>query len=89
MAYIVCQANKCQQTYPIEQFDRNAKNISCGKCGGVLIDKNGYANFSQNSTVIPVISAEEIAENQVRKLREKRKELEQLTKEIRELEKGY
>jgi len=87
--YVVCQTSKCQQTYPMEYFGeitRETKNISCEKCGGVLVDQHGRANFSQNPTVIPVITVEEIEENRKRRLREKREQLKSLTKEIEELE---
>lgn len=62
--YVVCQTPRCQQTYPIEHFTPDSKDVACEKCGGVLIDQNGRANFSQNPTVIPVITIEEIEKNQ-------------------------
>lgn len=48
MTYVVCQTSHCQQTYPLEYFGKvtkETKNVSCEKCGGVLIDENGRANF--------------------------------------------
>ena len=86
MAYIVCQTSKCQQTYPVEQFNAESKNIKCEKCDGVLIDKNGRANFSQHSRVIPVIEISEMNKNNERKLKEKRNELAALESEISEME---
>ena len=86
MTYVVCQTSKCQQTYPIEQFNAESKNVFCEKCGGVLIDKDGRANLSQNPTVIPVITFEEIEEGRKRELSKKYKELELLQKDIQELE---
>lgn len=87
MTYIVCQTPKCQQTYPLSQFDKDSVNVSCEKCGGVLIDKNGRANLSKNPTVIPVITAEEVEANRKRRLEEKRKQLNSLQAEVAELEK--
>lgn len=87
--YVVCQTHRCQQTYPMEYFGeitKDTKNVSCEKCGGVLIDENGRANFSQNPDVIPVISIEEIEDNRKRRLKQKRMELKALKKEIKELE---
>lgn len=55
MAYVVCQTPKCQQTYPMEQFNRDSRNVSCEKCGGVVIDKDGGVRLSQNAAVIPVV----------------------------------
>lgn len=86
MAYIVCQTSKCQQTYPVEQFNAESKNIKCEKCNGVLIDKKGRANFSQHSRVIPVIEISELNERREQELKEKRNELATLEREILELE---
>lgn len=89
MAYIVCQTGRCQQTYPMEYFGeitKDTKNISCDKCGGILVDENGRANFSQNATVIPVIVPEEQEAIRKRRLDEKREQLESLQREIEELE---
>lgn len=57
--YVVCQSHDCQQTYPLETFTKQSKNVSCDKCGGVLIDKDGRATFSHNDTVIPVVKLDE------------------------------
>lgn len=70
MTYVVCQTPKCQQTYPIEDFKPESVNIACQKCGGVLIDENGRANLSQNPTVIPIVTVEEL-EAQEEKKRDK------------------
>lgn len=89
MTYVVCQTNKCQQTYPMEFFGvitEETKSVSCEKCGGVLIDDEGRANFSRNDTVIPVVSFEEIEEQKASTLKEKRRQLKNLKKEIKELE---
>lgn len=89
MTYVVCQTGKCQQTYPMDFFGvitKDTKNVSCEKCGGILIDNEGRANFSQNSTVIPVISYEEIEEQRVTELNSKRNKIKQLEKEIKEIE---
>jgi ribosomal protein S27E len=86
MVYVVCQTSRCQQTYPIEQFKKDSKNVSCEKCGGILIDSEGRGNLSQNPTVIPVISLEELKERSKVELEEKRKSLKQLKEEIKELE---
>jgi ribosomal protein S27E len=90
--YVVCQTPRCQQTYPMEHFGvitKDTKNVSCDKCGGVLVDENGKANFSQNATVIPVIDMKEYEKNRKRELKEKKKEFARLKEEIRELEEDY
>lgn len=92
MVYVVCQTSKCQQTYPMDFFGeitKDTKNIKCEKCGGILVDSNGKANFSQNSDVRPVITIEELEENRVSELKEKRDQLKKLQKEIKELEEEY
>lgn len=89
MTYVVCQTSRCQQTYPLEFFGEvtaNTKNIDCEKCGGVLVDSEGRANFSQNSAVIPVVTIEELEKQRDSDLKEKRKLMKQLKKEIREIE---
>jgi ribosomal protein S27E len=86
MTYVVCQTARCQQTYPIEQFAKDSKNVSCEKCGGVLIDSEGRGNLSRNPTVIPVISVEELKESELAELKEKRIQFKRLKKEIKELE---
>lgn len=48
MVYVVCQSSICRQSYPIEYFGevtKETKNVSCEKCGGVLIDNDGQAKF--------------------------------------------
>ena len=84
--YVVCQTGKCQQTYALEKFSKEAKDVSCEKCGGVLIDGEGRANLSQNATVIPVISVEELSKQRNRELQRKREELKLLEEDIRVLE---
>lgn len=86
MSYVVCQTPKCQQTYPVSDFQPTDTDIKCEKCNGTLIDKNGHANFSQNPWVIPVITTEEIEQNQEKQLNAKRQELDALQSEIHELE---
>jgi ribosomal protein S27E len=86
MTYVVCQTGRCQRTYPIKQFTKESKNVFCEKCGGILIDSEGRGNLSRNPTVIPVISLMELKERNEVNLREKRKLLNQLKKEIKELE---
>ncbi|WP_078598651.1 hypothetical protein [Evansella clarkii] len=86
MTYVVCQTPKCQQTYPLNSFKPESVNVPCAKCGGVLIDKDGRANMSQNPHVIPVITTDEIKQNRKEKLARKRKELARLQAEITELE---
>lgn len=51
-----------------------------------LVDDNGRANFSQNPDVIPVVTIDELEKQRESDLKEKRRKLEELTKEIRELE---
>jgi hypothetical protein len=90
MTYVVCQTSRCQQTYPLEflgEITVSTKDISCEKCGGVLVDSEGRANLSQNSTVIPVVTIEEIEKQRESSLKEKRRLLKELKKEIKELEK--
>ena len=89
MTYVVCQTSHCQQTYPIDSLypiTKETKNIYCEKCGGVLVDENGHANFSQHGHVIPVITAEEIEASNRERLQSKRKELAILQGEIQQLE---
>ncbi|HLG26744.1 MAG TPA: hypothetical protein VI423_03070 [Paenisporosarcina sp.] len=89
MTYVVCQTSRCQQTYPLEFFGEitvNTKDVSCEKCGGILVDNEGKANFSQNSTVIPVVTIEEVEKQRDSTLKEKRRLLKELKKEIKELE---
>ncbi|MEK3955671.1 hypothetical protein [Psychrobacillus sp. FSL K6-1464] len=86
MGYLVCQKSKCQQTYPIKDFSKDSKDVACEKCGGVLIDKDGRANMSQNATVIPVITAEELEVQRLEKIKRKHKELAALEREIQVLE---
>lgn len=89
MVYVVCQTGSCQQTYPLEYFGvitRDTKNINCEECGGVLIDEKGRGNFSQNSTVIQVVKAEEVRKQQEMDLVEKRKKMDKLEKQIKQLE---
>lgn len=87
MTYLVCQTSKCQQTYPIHNFKATDTNVPCPKCGGVVIDKDGRADLSQNPHVIPVITTEEIEQGRKEKLARKRKELENLQSEVNQLEK--
>lgn len=92
MTYVVCQTSRCQQTYPMEFFGvvtKETKNVNCEKCGGILVDGEGRANFSQNAAVIPVITFEEIEEQRNKDLKEKRESLKQIEKEIKELEEDY
>lgn len=84
--YVVCQTGRCQQTYPLENFSKDSKNVSCEKCGGILIDEEGRANFSRNATVIPVISMDELTVQREQELKRKREELELLKEEIRVIE---
>lgn len=89
MTYVVCQTSKCQQTYPMDFFGeitKDTKDISCEKCGGVLVDSKGRANFSQNPDVRPVVSIEEIEERRRSELKVKRQQLKELQVEIEELE---
>jgi hypothetical protein len=86
--YLVCQTPKCQQTYPLEEFEPEAKNVSCKKCGGVVVDGDGRANLSQNPHVIPIITVEEMEQNRKAKLERKRKEMARLQAEVTELEQG-
>ena len=89
MTYVVCQTGRCQQTYPLEHLGvitKDTKNINCEKCGGILVDENGRANFSKNAAVIPIIKPDEIEESRKRRLSEKREQLESLQREISELE---
>lgn len=90
MTYVVCQTSHCQQTFPIESLfpiNKETKNIRCEKCGGVLVDENGFANFSQHAQVRPVITPEEIEASIQKRLRAKREALAELQEEIQELEK--
>ena len=87
--YVVCQTSKCQQTYPLAHFGevtKDTKNVKCEKCGGVLIDENGRANFSQNPDVRPVIKVEELEAQRKAELKVKHQELARLKKAIRALE---
>jgi len=89
MTYVVCQTSKCQQTYPLAYFGeitKHTKNVKCEKCGGILIDNNGRANFSQHATVRPGIKPEELEAQQQAELKEKRKQLKRLKQEIKALE---
>lgn len=86
--YLVCQTPKCQQTYPIGDFEPESKNASCEKCGGVVVDGDGRANLSRNPHVIPVITAEEIEQNRKTRLERKRDEMAKLQSEVTELERG-
>lgn len=85
MTYVVCQRPNCQQTYPLSQFSKETVNASCEKCGGVVI-KDGRANFSQNATVIPVITPGEIEQGRKKELSRKRKDLARLQADIQALE---
>lgn len=93
MTYVVCQTSKCQQTYPLDEV-REACNqlgyveygIQCPKCNGILVGKDGRANFSQNATVIPVMDMCEHNKYIKKKLKDKKKTLKQLKKEIKYLE---
>ena len=95
--YVVCQTPHCQQTYQIDELaekiggiTKDTKNVPCEKCGGVLVDGNGRANFSGNPAVIPVVDMEKYEEQQKRRLRAKREELKEIQEEIQELEaEGY
>lgn len=92
MVYVVCQTSRCQQTYPMDFFGvitKDTKDVSCEKCGGVLIDSNGKANFSQNPDVRPVTTIEELEEQRAIELREKKTQLKELEKEIKELEEDF
>jgi len=82
----VCQTAHCQQTYPINQFNAQSINISCEKCGGTLIGKDGHVRLSQHATIIPVITPQEIEENRQKELTKKREELALLQKDIHRLE---
>lgn len=86
MTYVVCQTPKCQQTYPLSKFPKETVNASCEKCGGIVI-KDGRANFSQNATVIPVITHDEIEQSRKEELSRKRKDLARLQADIQALEK--
>lgn len=90
MVYVVCQTKKCQQTYSIDslgEITKDTKNIKCKKCGGVLIDKNGRGNLSQHADVIPVIDDENDEKIRQEEIRQKRREIDKLKKEIKRLEK--
>lgn len=50
--YVVCQTPSCQQTYGMENFANREVNVSCEKCGGVVVDAEGRGNLSQHATVI-------------------------------------
>lgn len=89
MVYVVCQTSRCQQTYPIDYFGeitKDTKDLSCEKCGGILVDSNGRVNFSQNPDVIPVITTEELEKQRQLTLEIKREILKELQEEIKELE---
>lgn len=86
MVYVVCQTPRCQQTYPLQQFQKDDRNIHCEKCGGVLIDGHGRANLSQHKHVIPVITLDEIKQNHQKQLHDKRKALADLQEDIADLE---
>lgn len=86
MTYVVCQTPKCQQTYPLQDFEPKSVNVSCEKCGGILIDGDGHANLSQHATIIPVITPEEIEYDRQMKLAGKREQLATLQSEIDVLE---
>lgn len=86
MGYLVCQTGKCQQTYPIKDFSKDSRDVACERCGGILIDKDGRANMSQNATVIPVITTEELEKQRQKKIQRKRQELAALQKELQVLE---
>lgn len=88
MTYVVCQTPRCRQTYPMSFFGvvtRETKNISCEKCGGVLVGENGEVILSRNAAVIPVITAEEIENHRQRELTEKQKQVEFLNAQIKAL----
>lgn len=95
--YVVCQTPHCQQTYQIDELaekiggiTKDTKNVSCEKCGGVLVDGNGRANFSTLPDVRPVVDMEKYEEQQKQRLREKREQLKEIQAEIKELqEEGY
>lgn len=89
MKYIVCQTGNCAQTYPMEYFGvvtKDTKNISCEKCGGVLVDSEGRANFSQHADIRKFITTEDLNKRNKAELKRKRDELKQLQDDIAELE---
>lgn len=89
MTYVVCQNGNCAQTYPMYFFEvitKDTKNISCDKCGGVLVDKDGRADLSANPDVLKFITEETLRKQDESELREKKKVLKKITDEIAELE---
>ena len=88
MSYVVCPTPKCQQRYPIEYFRpilRDTKPVQCEKCCAVLIEKDGRINVLQDATILSINTMAELEALRLEELKEKRKELNQLKKEIEAL----
>lgn len=90
MVYVVCQTKRCQQTYPIDyliEIKKETKNVTCEKCGGILIDKNGRGNLSKHPHVIHVIDDEYNEKIRQEEIQRKRQEFDRLEDDINRLEK--
>lgn len=88
MSYVVCQKPKCQQRYPIEYFRsilRDTKPVKCEKCCTVLIEKDGRINALQDATIRSIHTMAKLEALRLEEIKEKRKELYQLKKEIEAL----
>lgn len=91
IGYAVCQRSGCQQTHPLTELKakhpdkESSRNLKCEKCGGILTDKNGRANLSQNPTVIPTITVKELEANRQRRIKEKRAEIKRNQRELNAL----
>lgn len=90
MVYVVCQTKHCAQTYPIDELGaitKDTKNVSCKKCGGVLIDENGRSFISGHPEVFPAYDPKEAAKQRRLELKRKREERARIDEEILALEK--
>jgi ribosomal protein S27E len=44
--YLVCWNGSCAQTYPIEKYSVEDRNVQCEKCGDTLISNSGKVILS-------------------------------------------